>query len=242
MLWLTNFCLFVFVPTFILLALPPPPPFFLLYLTVSVLALHNYEATKEDELSFNAGQTITNVTAHADGGWWEGTCDGKTGWFPDNFVEKVVVAEVAAPLPPKPAAPPPASVQHAKCTFDYDAVNDDELSLKTGDVLVVTKMEEEGWWEGEFNGKRGVFPSNFVEKCASPKPLASAAPASPSTAKKPPVGGMGFGKSMFGPGGVPTLKKKGGLGLPASIPAPKPAAPAPAPPVPAPASAPAVGT
>ena len=32
-----------------------------------------------------------------------------------------------------------------------------------GDILTVIKKEEEGWWEGDLNGKTGMFPSNFVE-------------------------------------------------------------------------------
>ena len=24
-----------------------------------------------------------------DGGWWEGTLDGKTGWFPSNYVKEM---------------------------------------------------------------------------------------------------------------------------------------------------------
>lgn len=40
----------------------------------------------------------------------------------------------------------------------------DELTVKMGDVLKnVTKSSEEGWLEGELNGKRGIFPSNFVK-------------------------------------------------------------------------------
>eukprot|EP00729_Bicosta_minor_P021336 gene21336-9384_t len=86
-----------------------------------------------------------------------------------EIVQAFVDASNAAP-PPKPAPPPAAAAsaigaQYAKCTFDYDAVNDGELSLKTGDVLEVTEMEEEGWWTGTFDGKSGVFPSNFVKKC-----------------------------------------------------------------------------
>lgn len=47
--------------------------------------------------------------------------------------------------------------------FSYDAVNDDELTLKVGDVITNIKTMEGGWWEGELNGKRGVFPDNFVK-------------------------------------------------------------------------------
>ena len=29
------------------------------------------------------------VLAQEDGGWWEGTLDGKTGWFPSNYVKEL---------------------------------------------------------------------------------------------------------------------------------------------------------
>ena len=53
--------------------------------------------------------------------------------------------------------------ERAKVTFDYEPEKDDELKLTVGDILIVINKEEEGWWEGELNGKTGMFPSNFVE-------------------------------------------------------------------------------
>ena len=50
--------------------------------------------------------------------------------------------------------------------FDYKAGEEDELDLKKGDMLteVISGGDlEEGWWSGIYNGKRGVFPNNFVE-------------------------------------------------------------------------------
>ncbi|XP_077173576.1 CD2-associated protein isoform X4 [Paroedura picta] len=48
--------------------------------------------------------------------------------------------------------------------YDYDAVHDDELTIRVGEILRnVRKLEEEGWLEGELNGKRGMFPDNFVK-------------------------------------------------------------------------------
>ena len=47
--------------------------------------------------------------------------------------------------------------------FDYEAELSDELSLKTGDIVENVKRMEGGWWEGSLNGKRGVFPDNFVK-------------------------------------------------------------------------------
>ena len=35
-------------------------------------------------------ETITKLYL---GGWWEGTLDGKTGWFPSNYVEDMPRSE-----------------------------------------------------------------------------------------------------------------------------------------------------
>lgn len=46
--------------------------------------------------------------------------------------------------------------------FDYEAQQDDELSLTVGDIIVNIRRDEGGWWEGELGGRRGLFPDNFV--------------------------------------------------------------------------------
>ncbi|XP_061193527.1 uncharacterized protein LOC133201750 isoform X2 [Saccostrea echinata] len=47
--------------------------------------------------------------------------------------------------------------------FDYDAEQEDELTIKVGDIIKNVQMSEGGWWEGELNGKKGMFPDNFVK-------------------------------------------------------------------------------
>lgn len=54
-------------------------------------------------------------------------------------------------------------IERVKVTFDYEPENPDELKLTVGDILTVINKEEEDWWEGELNGKTGMFPTNFVE-------------------------------------------------------------------------------
>ena len=51
-----------------------------------------------------------------------------------------------------------------RATFEYGAVNEDELTLKVGDIVEFLADEEEGWYKGQLRGKVGVFPSNFVEE------------------------------------------------------------------------------
>lgn len=49
--------------------------------------------------------------------------------------------------------------------YEYDALHEDELSLRLGQVIRnVRKVEEEGWMEGDLNGRRGLFPDNFVKE------------------------------------------------------------------------------
>ena len=43
-------------------------------------------AAGDDEISFDPGDVITNIDK-VDEGWWTGTCNGRTGLFPANFVE-----------------------------------------------------------------------------------------------------------------------------------------------------------
>jgi CD2-associated protein len=50
--------------------------------------------------------------------------------------------------------------------FDYIAQNDDELTIRKGDKIKNALKKEEGWMEGELNGKKGLFPDNFVKVTA----------------------------------------------------------------------------
>ncbi|XP_070770190.1 rho guanine nucleotide exchange factor 7a isoform X5 [Enoplosus armatus] len=53
-----------------------------------VKARFTFQQTNEDELTFTKGDIIS-VTRQEDGGWWEGMLNGRTGWFPSNYVREV---------------------------------------------------------------------------------------------------------------------------------------------------------
>uniref|UniRef100_A0A1A7X998 Osteoclast-stimulating factor 1 n=1 Tax=Iconisemion striatum TaxID=60296 RepID=A0A1A7X998_9TELE len=48
--------------------------------------------------------------------------------------------------------------------FDYEAQQDDELTLAVGDIIRNIQRDDGGWWEGELGGRRGLFPDNFVRE------------------------------------------------------------------------------
>ncbi|XP_073758110.1 SH3 domain-containing kinase-binding protein 1 isoform X6 [Callorhinus ursinus] len=77
-------------------------------------------------------------------------------------------------LPPTAATPDPSKPEmdsrtktkdYCKVIFPYEAQNDDELTIKEGDIVTLINKDciDVGWWEGELNGRRGVFPDNFVK-------------------------------------------------------------------------------
>lgn len=53
---------------------------------MSVRALYNHDAEEEDELDFKAGDVV-EIIEKAEGGWWRGSCRGKEGLFPSNYVQ-----------------------------------------------------------------------------------------------------------------------------------------------------------
>eukprot|EP00163_Fabomonas_tropica_P028175 TRINITY_DN568_c0_g1_i13.p1 TRINITY_DN568_c0_g1~~TRINITY_DN568_c0_g1_i13.p1 ORF type:complete len:329 (-),score=61.13 TRINITY_DN568_c0_g1_i13:967-1953(-) len=74
----------------------------------------------------------------------------------------------AAPPPPPPRATPGPQIAVAK--FDFDAQQSGDLSFKKGDKITVTNTRCNGsdqWWSGELKGRKGMFPSTYVELTGS---------------------------------------------------------------------------
>ncbi|GMT02969.1 hypothetical protein PENTCL1PPCAC_25143, partial [Pristionchus entomophagus] len=55
-------------------------------------AQHVFCGKNNDELSFGIGDVIA-ITQQVEGGWWEGTLNGETGWFPSGYVAMIADKE-----------------------------------------------------------------------------------------------------------------------------------------------------
>jgi len=52
-----------------------------------------------------------------------------------------------------------------KAIYAYQGEKEGDLSFNEGDLIsILDESDPSGWWEGEVNGVRGYFPSNFVER------------------------------------------------------------------------------
>ncbi|TDH11509.1 hypothetical protein EPR50_G00061650 [Perca flavescens] len=142
-----------------------------------------YSPLNEDELKLVAGETI-EIIREIEDGWWMGVKNGKVGAFPSNFVKEIFVSlkdnkynEVKSrpkltdavfnkEISQRTSVRNKAKnvLECCKVLFDYKAKTEDELDMKKGDVVAILskETEDEGWWEGELNGRRGFFPDNFV--------------------------------------------------------------------------------
>ena len=61
--------------------------------------------------------------------------------------------------------------------FDYTPINEDELTLKVGDVVEFLGHESKEWYKGQLKGEIGFFPFNYVEEL----PVSSAPSSAPTT-------------------------------------------------------------
>uniref|UniRef100_A0A1I8GS48 SH3 domain-containing protein n=1 Tax=Macrostomum lignano TaxID=282301 RepID=A0A1I8GS48_9PLAT len=56
------------------------------------------------------------------------------------------------------------SQQRVVALFDFNPQDPDELRFRQNDVITVLGKEDESWWLGETeDGRRGVFPYNYVQ-------------------------------------------------------------------------------
>lgn len=51
--------------------------------------------------------------------------------------------------------------------YPYKPQRNDELVLEKGDCVIIHRKVDDGWWYGTVNGKKGYFPSTYVEEINS---------------------------------------------------------------------------
>ncbi|KAI5369424.1 Putative SH3 domain, actin-depolymerizing factor domain, ADF-H/Gelsolin-like domain superfamily [Septoria linicola] len=144
---------------------------------MEAIAQYDYEKDEENEIALQDGERITNIEM-VDDDWWMGeNSKGEKGLFPSNYVELVegeaggaVAQEAAVPTsqlaqepPPGPPQPQGGSLPTATAEYDYEAAEENELSFPDGAKITNVEFPDENWWSGEYNGKAGLFPANYVQ-------------------------------------------------------------------------------
>eukprot|EP01135_Chromosphaera_perkinsii_P001420 Nk52_evm4s168 gene=Nk52_evmTU4s168 len=73
-------------------------------------------------------------------------------------------APMAAPKPKPPPRGGRGGGPQLRALYDFDAESPQELSFREGDVIAMVRQVDANWYEGELYGKKGIFPTNYVER------------------------------------------------------------------------------
>lgn len=146
------------------------------------IAKFDFEGRDPEDLPFRKGEILT-ILQHDEEKWWTArNSEGRMGLVPEPYLERyleggspssmddgrlnnplgISASPVGPVIQPQPGRQLPAKARVIKdrvpSAYDHSA-----LKLRVGDILTVLNMHLNGQWEGELNGKRGLFPFNYVE-------------------------------------------------------------------------------
>lgn len=138
--------------------------------------VYNYQASQSDELSVTEGEEL-HVIEDGDVEDWLKVCNscGQVGYVPERYVQFLCLPEEdPAQLDSSFSSTSSSGIKEragstglAKALYSYQAQSAEELSFKEGALIRVIRCPlgevDDGFWEGELDGRIGVFPSLLVE-------------------------------------------------------------------------------
>ncbi|KAG8523544.1 Dynamin-binding protein [Galemys pyrenaicus] len=98
--------------------------------------------------------------------WLQGrSCWGARGFFPSSCVNELCLSSRSRRWHSQSTQLhiPDYSMGQARALMGLSAQLDEELDFREGDVITIVGVPEPGWFEGELEGRRGIFPEGFVE-------------------------------------------------------------------------------
>lgn len=138
-----------------------------------VIAKFDFAGNDADDLPFRRGEKLAVVSRDEEQWWTARNVHGRTGSIPVPYVQRMAdmsADSLEAPAPPvnknshltnmERKLPALARVRQARVPNAYDKT---ALKLEEGDIIKVTKININGQWVGELNGRTGHFPFTYVE-------------------------------------------------------------------------------
>jgi len=145
------------------------------------IALFDFAGKEESELNLVEGQVIT-VTEKDESGWFYAVAiDGREGFVPEAFIEPFPISDSnkkrakkgkksPAPAPAKVVQPTTSSEnentlgERYRALFDYPGEGESELTMKEGDIVIVTEKDDSGWFFAvSLDGREGFVPKDYIE-------------------------------------------------------------------------------
>ncbi|XP_018362454.1 PREDICTED: abl interactor 1 isoform X1 [Trachymyrmex cornetzi] len=114
------------------------------------IALYDFSATHPNDLALKEGD-IVQLVKKVNDDWLEGRIGNRQGIFPLNFIDiKISLAGLSDNM--------------VTALYTFPGENSDDLSFEEGAKITVISRISEDWLYGEYNGRRGQFPVNYINR------------------------------------------------------------------------------
>ena len=140
-------------------------------------AIYSFQGEHDGDLSFPEGSILTILKKEKD--WWLGEYNGNQGMFPSNYVSPLVddtnpidmdtlsIGGLGGPG----EVTPKGTRKHTllgRVIVGFTGIEEGQLSLVPGQLVVIRRQESNGWWEGQLQSRGeerrcGWFPANRIE-------------------------------------------------------------------------------
>ncbi|CAF1068829.1 unnamed protein product [Adineta steineri] len=131
----------------------------------TALALHNFYAQSNRELSFKKGEII-QVIRRINDDWLEGEHQGLKGIFPINYVELFPYETIEQ----NQYNEKEQQIEgEAIVKYDFIPQKTVELQLRKGEKVILLRKLDNNWYEGRINHIEGIFPGDYIEIIREPK-------------------------------------------------------------------------
>jgi len=140
-------------------------------LSMSARVVFAFTPTSPFELGVSEGDLVQVIEGDDGSGWIKvGNNRGASGLVPATYIEMTDGDSPTTSDAPATSKKSFGSGIYVRGLYTYQARGPDELSLSEGQTLELSsgpsggKNYSDEWWEGfDTSGKKGIFPSNYVE-------------------------------------------------------------------------------
>ncbi|XP_028285720.1 dynamin-binding protein isoform X2 [Parambassis ranga] len=136
------------------------------------VCINDFSSAEAGTLSLKRGDVLVGEVAGSInlGETWQRGCNawGVRGLFPSSCVKELNLSCRSRQLSERSAQAhaselPPYALGQARALMNLHAQLNEELDFREGDLIIITGLPEPGWFQGELEGRRGIFPEGFVE-------------------------------------------------------------------------------